>query len=1441
GHLHTDECFVLVEDSFVCGKEETEGHRHTDECYYIGVGFGCGLTEEEGHVHTEECLTDETELGCGLDCVPEHFHTDACYQALEACPLEEHIHTEDCYSNLDADIETMVDWEADLPDLSEIPSTGMAVAAVANSQLGYTESTLNFEVDPDGIRHGITRYGQWYGNPYGDWSAMFAAFCLHYAGTDELPVNAGPESMRLEWEEEGLYVPADGSIADIGSLLFLRSDTDEEVTYDFEYEYEADAAAAVAIVVDFDEYGMTVIRGDSNNAVEEYYIEADDPAILGYGIVPENSPFALLALPRAADNLSYVGRSIDYNDDIFTSNRKFLIYAKSGDQYYALSCPSDISGSIVGVPITINANGSIYTEVDDINTLLWSFTYSTETYIPGYIIQNVATDLYLSPGANNLIRTVLQPNTLTKSGNGATFTRQNYRTLFNADTLTFGVAKENDNTPATPLYFGYFDSSEQCTVWLDGTMGGLSSYGGSPNEMRSVVAGSTVKLPSEWVSPSKYDYVLQGWYDVTHDRYYAPGASVIIEENSVFYADWKAATYDIGEYNAHVANTVTTNSFITTQVFDYTYLFNVLSADSTGTISSSSHSEDWTIVQRTNGDGKVDYENRDTLDFIFLDYGGDDTLDYPDNRRSGVNEYPGADKITTGIYNTTIRDALFSTTTTLPGKTYVGEGDHLFQIETNPTSDYYGYYYYDSARNAASYNQSAQRFYVYDYLEATSAELTATKSDFMPFNSPYANTNGKTVDTYESAGEEKYVYDAKYNTSEDHVSSNYAFGMKIDIDFYLPAAPGDAANKDVYGNDLSFSFSGDDDLWVLVDGELVLDIGGIHQAEDGEINFATGEVTVQGVTTKLEGVKAGAHTLTIMYLERGASHSNCAIYFNLAPRYGFTIQKEDVLTSQYLNGAEFSVYTDLECLTAAKLYNTREDSNYPDRVTNSFEVVNGKATMWGLSPGTTYYIKETRAPANADYDLPKGIIRMVLDKSGNATYDVIILEEDGSISGGFTVHGYRINEEEQQAYIVATNAPEWVEEVTSVEARKVWADGGSHSSDKITVYLTRIERDENGKITAVYRLQSAEISAATNWTHVWENLPKYSDKEQTIPVEYGVEEEYVPGYQSKIEPATTEDTVITEWTTVTSLEDGKTYLLETDNGYLATDNANSSDTGFQWLDRSTAMQTDHAKWKVTKNGDTYKLTNLSGQTITLYWGPTDFFAHKGNPPDTHRQYFSVGVSNKQIYFSYNGNTYLSKNHTNGTKLNDTDDVKNAMLFTLYTETTTIIPGAPVDYPAYKITNTPLDSSKVTSLTVNKEWDLPQGTDKSLYEQEQVTIRLLANGKDTGRTVTLNLKNNWTASFQGLPYTDEDGVIDYTVEELWTSSDWTMQYGPVNSSNSNPPTYTTTVTNKYIPKIAELPSTGSMGRTLYMLCGSSLMLFALVYGFASRRTRERRTK
>ena len=162
--------------------------------------------------------------------------------------------------------------------------------------------------------------------------------------------------------------------------------------------------------------------------------------------------------------------------------------------------------------------------------------------------------------------------------------------------------------------------------------------------------------------------------------------------------------------------------------------------------------------------------------------------------------------------------------------------------------------------------------------------------------------------------------------------------------------------------------------------------------------------------------------------------------------------------------------------------------------------------------------------------------------------------------------------------------------------------------------------------------------------------------------------------------------------------------------------------------------------------------------------------------------------------------------------------------------------------AYQITNTPLDANNETSMTVKKEWVIPAGADETLYQEFSVTVRLLANGVNTGRSITLNLKNNWQGSFLGLPYTDESGnVIHYTVEENWEQPRWVTSYGEIKSSNGSPPTYSTVITNTYYAGGPELPSTGSMAREMYVLCGYGLMLGSLVYGIGSRRKRERRNQ
>ena len=175
-----------------------------------------------------------------------------------------------------------------------------------------------------------------------------------------------------------------------------------------------------------------------------------------------------------------------------------------------------------------------------------------------------------------------------------------------------------------------FGMTSRCTVWLDGTDGGLGHLTGSPDTAFTVSTGSIMKLPEAWTSPSKYSYRLRGWYDITNAKYYPAGAEMEVTGNAVLYADWVASTYDIGQFNVHVTDTVSTNSFITTHMFDYNYLFNIHSTRVDSTVNASGHTETWSMVTS----GTVAHGNQPTKDFIFVDNDSGGLLCIPNNRSS---------------------------------------------------------------------------------------------------------------------------------------------------------------------------------------------------------------------------------------------------------------------------------------------------------------------------------------------------------------------------------------------------------------------------------------------------------------------------------------------------------------------------------------------------------------------------------------------------------------------------------------------------------------------------------------------------------------------------------------------------------------------------------------------------------------------------------------
>ena len=192
-HTHTDACYETIKN-FVCEEEASDGHSHGEGCYGEDGNLICDQTEAQGHSHGDGCYQEERVLTCGqeeteaTEPVSGHVHTDDCYEQTLVCRLEEHEHSLACFSNPKADVENASVWERSIPqNLGD--NWAENVVAVANSQLGYRESAANYTVLDDGVTmKGYTRYGEWYGDPYGDWCAMFASFCLHYAGVPQTAV-----------------------------------------------------------------------------------------------------------------------------------------------------------------------------------------------------------------------------------------------------------------------------------------------------------------------------------------------------------------------------------------------------------------------------------------------------------------------------------------------------------------------------------------------------------------------------------------------------------------------------------------------------------------------------------------------------------------------------------------------------------------------------------------------------------------------------------------------------------------------------------------------------------------------------------------------------------------------------------------------------------------------------------------------------------------------------------------------------------------------------------------------------------------------------------------------------------------------------------------------------------------------------------------------------
>lgn len=443
-----------------------------------------------------------------------------------------------------------------------------------------------------------------------------------------------------------------------------------------------------------------------------------------------------------------------------------------------------------------------------------------------------------------------------------------------------------------------------------------------------------------------------------------------------------------------------------------------------------------------------------------------------------VNGYPSIKAGTYTSYNTsgTYTDEslayLFNNDSQVNGKAVYNKVQGLFQLKNG----YYVYDSYGSDGNYAVYNSTTNSFDVYDKAGVYKDSVSdANRGQFFPFDSAdkvFEERNGQLSPIGITDG------------TNDKL--NHHFGMSMTTEFVQPTN-----GKTTKGEDMIFEFSGDDDVWVYIDGVLVGDLGGIHEKATLEINFANGEVKVGHVDgangTKKEIEKtnikakfedAGAdttnfsgntfrdstkHTLSFFYLERGAGASNMSLKFNLTTLPSSEVAKVDQ-NGEAVNGATFELYR----------------SDGPDTEWKKGELVAQGTTKDGgqlilqKSNGSVLSFDEEHNTNHCDYfvlkevGLPAGY-RSSLTSSTTATPGELHLQYKAAASGagGVVVA--------PQTTVTTANNEQWT-------GSRMWLNGG-YLAAKETISLSNETKDNKDK----------PISSGTTFAVVLKRTDKNKD------------------------------------------------------------------------------------------------------------------------------------------------------------------------------------------------------------------------------------------------------------------------------------------------------------------------------------------------------------
>lgn len=310
------------------------------------------------------------------------------------------------------------------------------------------------------------------------------------------------------------------------------------------------------------------------------------------------------------------------------------------------------------------------------------------------------------------------------------------------------------------------------------------------------------------------------------------------------------------------------------------------------------------------------------------------------------------------------------------------------------TNEGNGMYSYDTNQNAAWYDEDANTMRVIDTSTQSNAVGTGgIYGQFYPFDSPSVSFKTNPDGSYVRGSDGKLV--PLHTNTLDAGPYNHYFAMHLTVPFQQPKG-GLVTN----GSRMTYDFSGDDDVWIFIDGVLVGDLGGIHDKSTISIDFSTGIISgtagIADTTIRKQFEHAGigtdgfsgdtfsdysTHTMQVFYIERGNNLSNLRMRFNLMAIARLATTKVASDTGNQLDGAEFSLYQDADTVVdasgnrvvrdGAAAYAKSEPSNG-----------DGIGVTHLFAEDGTYWLKETKAPGG--YQALPRLVKVVV-KDGKAT------------------------------------------------------------------------------------------------------------------------------------------------------------------------------------------------------------------------------------------------------------------------------------------------------------------------------------------------------------------------------------------------------------------------------------------------------------------------